>query len=245
MVLLPWKVVGEKKKYRRDCVPGLVEKGRGGFFVIFSCIPIRSSAYIFTVAPPPLLSLDLFLHQILPAPILLNLLRPIRSRNLNRLDRPRVRDAPQPTHRPQNRRVDNVLLRINRILPHPEPHPLDNRQHPRLLPRRRPTLKLLRADQFPLDREHGFFDPRAFHCGACGGSEAAERPFAHAIGRVDGGRVGGFEKVLGDDVDGAFLGGGEVSERVFGVGEAAGETDGEKGGVVVYDLGVGERREVC
>lgn len=50
--------------------------------------------------------------------------------------------------------------------------------------------------------------------------------------------------MLGDEVDGAFAGGGEVAQGVFGVGEAAGEADGEEGGVVVYDLGVGEGGEV-
>ena len=51
--------------------------------------------------------------------------------------------------------------------------------------------------------------------------------------------------MLRDDVDCAFFCGGEVGEGVFAVGEAAGETDYEEGGVVVYDLGVGEGGEVC
>ena len=50
--------------------------------------------------------------------------------------------------------------------------------------------------------------------------------------------------MLADDVDGAFLRGREVAQRVFGVGEAAREADGEEGGVVVHDVGVGEGGEV-
>ena len=50
--------------------------------------------------------------------------------------------------------------------------------------------------------------------------------------------------MLRDYVDGAFMGGNEVGEGVFGVGETAGESDGEERGVVVYEGGVGEGREV-
>ena len=48
-----------------------------------------------------------------------------------------------------------------------------------------------------------------------------------------------------DDVDGAFLGGSKVAQRVFGVGEPAGEANGEERWIVVDDVGVGERSEVC
>ena len=51
--------------------------------------------------------------------------------------------------------------------------------------------------------------------------------------------------MLGDDVDDAFACFGEVAEGIFGVGEAAGETDGEDRGVVVDDVGVGEGGQVC
>ena len=47
-----------------------------------------------------------------------------------------------------------------------------------------------------------------------------------------------------DDVDGAFFRRFEVSQRVFGVGEAACKADGEEGRVVVDDVGVGEGSEV-
>ena len=50
--------------------------------------------------------------------------------------------------------------------------------------------------------------------------------------------------MLADDVDGAFLAGCEVAQRVLGVGEAAREADGEEGRVVVDDVGVGEGGEV-
>ena len=39
--------------------------------------------------------------------------------------------------------------------------------------------------------------------------------------------------MLRDEVDGAFARGREVAQGIFGVGEAAGEADGEEGGVVV------------
>ncbi len=45
-------------------------------------------------------------------------------------------------------------------------------------------------------------------------------------------------------VDGAFFGGGQVAQGVFGVGEAAGEADGEEGWVVIYYLSVGEGGEI-
>jgi len=51
--------------------------------------------------------------------------------------------------------------------------------------------------------------------------------------------------VFRDDVDGAFFRGFEVTEGVFGVGEAACETDYEEWWVMVYYLGVGEGSEVC
>lgn len=51
--------------------------------------------------------------------------------------------------------------------------------------------------------------------------------------------------MLADDVDGAFFGSFKVAQRVFGVGEAAGEANGEERWVVVYDIGVGEGSKVC
>jgi len=87
-------------------------------------------------------------------------------------------------------------------------------------------------------------DARARDRGAGRRVQARERPFGYAVGRVDGGCVGRFEHVLREDVDAAFARGGQVAEGVFGVGEAAGEADGEEGGVVVYYLRVGEGGEV-
>ena len=51
--------------------------------------------------------------------------------------------------------------------------------------------------------------------------------------------------MFADDVDGAFLGGFQVAQRVFGVGETAGEANGEERWIVVDNVGVGERSEVC
>ena len=51
--------------------------------------------------------------------------------------------------------------------------------------------------------------------------------------------------MFADDVDGAFFGSFKVAQRVFGIREAACETNGEERWIVVYDVGVGERSEVC
>lgn len=69
--------------------------------------------------------------------------------------------------------------------------------------------------------------------------EATQYPFGYAIGSVNGGCIGGFEEVLGDDVKGAFGSVAEVSQRVFGRGEASCKADCEQGRVVVDDIGVG------
>ena len=50
--------------------------------------------------------------------------------------------------------------------------------------------------------------------------------------------------MFANDVDGAFFRTFEVAQRVFGVGEAARETDGEERRVVVDDVGVREGSEV-
>lgn len=50
--------------------------------------------------------------------------------------------------------------------------------------------------------------------------------------------------MFANDVDGAFFGTFKVAQRVFGVGEAAREANGEERWVMVYDIGVGEGSEV-
>ena len=171
---------------------------------------------------------------------LLHFLRKIRSRDLASLHRPRIRDSTEPAHRPQHPRINNIPILVDRILPYPESHPFDNRQHARLLARRHPALKLGRRKQFPFDAEDGLLDARRLDVSARRGREAGQRPLRCAIGCVDAGGVGGFDVVFADDVYGAFLGGLEVAQRIFGVGEAACEADGEERGVVVDDVGVGE-----
>lgn len=45
-------------------------------------------------------------------------------------------------------------------------------------------------------------------------------------------------------VDGALFRGSKVPEGVFGVGEAASESDGKERRVMVYDLSIGEGGEI-
>lgn len=182
-------------------------------------------------------------HGIANLPICF-LLPEYRPRNLKAVQGPRIRNSAQPGDRPQNLRVDQTSILIDRILPHPKPHALDDRQHGRLLPGRLPALELLRVDQLALDAEHGLLHPRARHLLARRGMEAAERPLRHAVRHVDGASVGRFDEVLRDDVDGALARLDQVAQAVLLVVEAAAEADGEDGGVMVDDLCVAERAEV-
>ena len=50
--------------------------------------------------------------------------------------------------------------------------------------------------------------------------------------------------MLTDDVEGAFACQGQVAEGVLGVREGSGEADCEERGVVVDDVGVGERGKI-
>ena len=191
------------------------------------------------------LSLTLFLCFQQPVRLsLLLLLRKVRSRDLASFHRSPVHDSAQPAHGPQHPWIDEVPVLIDRILPDPEPHSLDNSQHPGFLARGRPALKLRRRQQLPFDAENRLLDARSLDLRARGGRETAQGPFGGAVGRVYARGVGRLDVVLADDVDGAFLAGCEVAQRVLGVEEAAREADGEEGRVVVDDVGVGEGGEV-
>ena len=175
---------------------------------------------------------------------LLFFIRKIRPGNLAPFHRPPICDATQPTHWPQHSRIDYIPILVDRILPYPEPHPLDNSQHPRFLARRGPALKFRRRKQFAFDTENRLFHARRPDLRARGGGKTAQCPFGYAVGRIDTRSIGGLDEVFADDVDGTFFGGFEVAQRVFGVGVAACEADGEERRVVVYDVGVGEWCEV-
>lgn len=191
-----------------------------------------------------LLALNLRFDLVLAQLPQLHLLLHRRSRNLKRLFHPRITNPAQPRHRPQHLRVDEVPLLINRILPHPELHPFHHRQHTRLLPWRDFTFKLPRRDELRFDAKDTLLDAFRFHKTRVGGREAGDAPLGGTVGEVDGAGVGGLDEVLGNDVDGALGGVEEVSERVFGFVEAAGEPQCEDRGVVVYDLEVAEGGEV-
>ena len=96
----------------------------------------------------------------------------------------------------------------------------------------------------PLYRKNCFLHSRGFDERGWRGGKPGEWPFGNAVRSVDGRGVSSFDEVLRDDVDGAFVGGEEVGEGVFGVGEAASEPDCQEWGVVVYKRSVGERGEV-
>ena len=168
----------------------------------------------------------------------------IRPRDLASFDGPPICDSTQPAHRPQHCGIDNIPILIDRILPHPKPHTLDDGQNTRLLARRRPALKLRGGKQFAFDAEDRLFHAWGLDLGARGGRETAQGPLRCTVGRIDTGGIGGFNVMFADDVDGAFFRGFEVAQRVFGVGEAARETDGEEGRVVVDDVGIREGSEV-
>lgn len=79
------------------------------------------------------------------------------------------------------------------------------------------------------------------------GRQAADRPLAHAVGRVDAGAVGGLDVVLADEVDGAPARLVQVVQAVLGrrgLLQAPDEADDEQRGVVVDHLEVAEGREV-
>lgn len=82
------------------------------------------------------------------------------------------------------------------------------------------------TQQLSLDGEDCFFHARGFDEGGWRGGQPGERPFGDAVGRIDGRGVGGFDEVLGNYVDGAFLRGEEVGEGIFGIGDTAGKSDG-------------------
>lgn len=193
------------------------------------------------------LPLSLFLSLRFEQPLRLSLfllLCEIRPGKLAPFHRSTVRNSAQPAHRLQDPGINYVPVLVDRVLPHPELHPLDNGQHPRFLARGRPALKLRCRQQFPFDTEDGLLHAGRLDLGARGGGETAQRPLGRAVGRVDAGGIGGFDEVFADDVDGAFFGRFKVAQRVLGVGEAAREADGEEGWVVVDDHGVGEGGEV-
>lgn len=102
----------------------------------------------------------------------------------------------------------------------------------------------MRAHKFSFDAKHGLFDTMGRDNATLFGMQAAKRPLADANGGIDAGKVCGFDVVLGDDVDGGFARVDEVSQRVLGLVEAAGEAEDEHGGVVCDEVEVAEGGQV-
>ena len=143
--------------------------------------------------------------------------------------------------------VDEVLVPIHRILPRPEPHPLENGHRARLLAGRGAAFILLEQIDLGLDAKNGLLDPRALDLLAVvHGGQPAHVPLGRAVGGIHGGSVGGLDEALGDDVDDALARVTQVGEGVLGGtgGEGAGEADGEERGVVVEHVEVAEGGQV-
>lgn len=102
-------------------------------------------------------------------------------------------------------RIHHISLLVDRVLSCPEPDALDDGQHGRGFPRRRPAVVLARLDQLGLDGEDGLLDARRLDEGGVGHVQARQVELGNAVGGVDRGRVGGFDEVLGDDVDDACV----------------------------------------
>ena len=136
------------------------------------------------------------------------------------------------------RRIDQILVFVDGILPRPEPHTLDDRKHARLLAGCCLALKLLRLHQLALDAEDGLFYSAGLDDLAWRRRESGQRPFRYTVGCVDGCCIHSFEEVLRDDVDHTFASLGEVLQAVLSMVEAACIAYNEEWRVVVDDLGV-------
>ena len=126
---------------------------------------IRITAFALS---PLSLIMSLWFQQTIRLSLLL-LLREVWPRELASFHRPPIHDSAQPADRPQHPRIDYIPILIDRILPHPKLHSLDNCQHTSFLTRRRPALKLRCRQKFSFDAENCLFYARGFDFCARGG----------------------------------------------------------------------------
>ena len=113
------------------------------------------------------------------------------------------------------RRVYDVTVLIDRILPRPEAHAFHNREHTRLLPRRGPALELLGLHELALDAEDRLFNSAGLDVLARRRSQTRQRPLRDSVRRIDRRRVRGFQEMLRDDVDDALARVHEVLQTVL------------------------------
>lgn len=142
-------------------------------------------------------------------------------------------------------RIDNVLLLVDGILPHPKVDTLDKRSNTALLTRGSARIPLFHEVKLPLDAEDGLLYARGLHMLAVVyGRQATHIPLRFPVRRVDGRRVCGLEEALGDDVDDALFTLEQALKRIFRFLDGRGEAHDEHWRVVVHHVEVAERREV-
>lgn len=204
---------------------------------------------------PHSLSLSLFLssllsfirRQLLQPLILLHAHIPLehRSRELNRLRSPPIRDPAKTAHGAQHRGIDEVALLIDRVLAHPEPEPLQQDHAPADLAGRGTALELADALYPALGREHGLANARRAHrLRVVHGRQPADGPLREPRGRVNARRVGRLDKVLADDVHRALAVRGQVAQGVLGLGQRPGHSESENRRVRAHDVKVREGRQI-
>ncbi|KAJ8115268.1 hypothetical protein ONZ43_g4707 [Nemania bipapillata] len=117
-------------------------------------------------------------------------------------------------------RRDRAALLIDRVLPDPEAHALQQDHATRLLPGHSTALELPDALDAALDGEDGLARARRGHGDAVvHGRQPADGPLGAPRGRVHARRVGGLDEVLADHVHDALAVRHEVAQRVLGRGE--------------------------
>ena len=199
------------------------------------------SSIVIQVLDRRLLTLSLWLLQTFDLALLL---RVVRSGQLQSLSKPAVCNPTKTAHRPQDRRIDEVLFRVDSVFADPEVGPFDDCQNTGFLPWRCATLKLLRVHQLAFDGEDCFLDSRRLDALRRSGCETRQRPLRDTVRCIDRRGIGGLDEVLRDDVDGALSGLHKILQAILRVVVPTGIPNYENWRVVVDHLGVTEGRQI-
>lgn len=133
--------------------------------------------HLFRFSPARFLSLPLDLRYHLPLKLTLPLcLLPVHPRNLEPPAARPVRDAPEPRHRPEHRRIDHGPLLVRRVLPDPEPLTPDENRGPRFRPGSGNAIPLAPVDERALDAKDGLLDACGLDRRAGRGVQARDGP---------------------------------------------------------------------